>query len=299
MAGSVQTLQGKRESPPVPRQWIGAPDTLWNPTLLLMVIVAMSTFSLAIASQTGQLSLWISIPGLAICYYAIFTVLHESMHGIAHRNRQINAVLGRIAAFPLMVSYPLFKAAHQLHHSYTNDPARDPDLIVARDPGALRPLWLLLTPINYRVMVYGGGMLRRPASRVEAIVTELALVGAIMAGAISGHFTALLQIWLIPACLAVLLLTLTFDLIPHHPHTTRERYYDTRIYPGRILNGLLLGQNYHLIHHLWTTIPWFHYRRVFQEVEADLRERGAPIGWQRLAERPENPAPSRAPMAPI
>jgi beta-carotene hydroxylase len=299
MAEAIHPLQGERESPAVPRQWIGVPDTVWNPTLSLMAIVAVSTLALAIASQTGHLSLWIAIPGLTICYYVVFTVLHESMHGIAHRNRRVNAVLGRIAAFPLMVSHPLFKAAHQLHHSHTNDPARDPDLIVARRPGVLRPLWLLLTPINYRVMVYGRGMLRRPAARVEAIVGELALAGVIAGAAMSGHFAALLQIWLIPASLAVLLVTLAFDLIPHHPHTTCERYYDTRIYPSRILNALLLGQNYHLIHHLWTTVPWFHYQRVFHEVEADLRVRGAPIGWQRLAERPGGsdeelrPAPSR------
>ena len=46
-------------------------------------------------------------------------------------------------------------------------------------------------------------------------------------------------------------------------------------------NALLLGQNYHLIHHLWTTIPWYRYQRVFERIEGDLAERGARIEWRK------------------
>jgi fatty acid desaturase len=42
---------------------------------------------------------------------------------------------------------------------------------------------------------------------------------------------------------------------------------------------LLLGQNYHLVHHLWTTIPWFRYRQVFAAIHPDLERRGCRIGW--------------------
>ncbi len=40
---------------------------------------------------------------------------------------------------------------------------------------------------------------------------------------------------------------------------------------------VLLGQNYHLIHHAWVTIPWFRYRRVFASVEEELVAMGARI----------------------
>jgi beta-carotene hydroxylase len=43
---------------------------------------------------------------------------------------------------------------------------------------------------------------------------------------------------------------------------------------------LLLGQNYHLIHHLWTTILWYRYQRVFGEIEDELAKRGARIEWR-------------------
>ena len=270
----------------VPRQWIGAPDRAWTPTLSLAVGVVVCLAGFGGGLVAGRVPAWIATPGLAATIYVAFTVLHDSMHGTAHRNRALNRNLGRIAGLLLMLPLPLFRAAHLAHHSHTNDPLEDPDMMVAHRPAWLRPLWFLWTPIHYRVLVYGRGMLRDRSARFEAAATELLIVAAIAAPLFAGHGLLLLQLWVLPAVLAILFLALAFDLLPHHPHTTQERYYDTRIYPGRLLNALLLGQNYHLIHHLWTTIPWYHYEKAFREVEEDLVARGAPVGWERLAERP-------------
>lgn len=93
--------------------------------------------------------------------------------------------------------------------------------------------------------------------------------------------------WIAPLGLAALWLAFAFDYLPHYPHMEQGRYYDTRIYPGRVANLLLLGQNYHLIHHLWTTIPWYRYQQVFDEIEPALRERHCAIGWQSEAIAPK------------
>ena len=77
----------------------------------------------------------------------------------------------------------------------------------------------------------------------------------------------------------MLVLAFAFDFLPHYPYDTNARYFDTRVTPGRVLNTLLLGQNYHLIHHLWTTIPWYRYRRAFGETRDALEARGCRIGW--------------------
>ena len=47
------------------------------------------------------------------------------------------------------------------------------------------------------------------------------------------------------------------------------------LFPG--LTTLLLGQNYHLIHHLYPAVPFFRYGACFREIRADLAVRGAPI----------------------
>lgn len=284
IATEIQARSAKRVL--VPRQWIGAPDTAWNPTLTLMVVVVIGLVTGIGGLASGVFSPWIAVPLLAVGYYMIFTVLHESMHGIAHRNRALNTALGRVAGFALMLPLPVFRAVHLAHHSHTNDPVRDPDMIVARRPVWFRPVWFMLTPFHYRGMVYGGGGLRNRSAVIEAACTETAIVGVMVACVATGHGILLVQAWALPSVLAILWLALTFDLLPHLPHTTRERYYDTRIYPGRLLNALLLGQNYHLIHHLWTTIPWYHYEQAFHEVRDDLIARRAPVGWRSRAVLP-------------
>jgi hypothetical protein len=90
---------------------------------------------------------------------------NPSTHGIAHRNRRLDAALGRVA-------------------------------------------WFLGTPLYYRVLVYGRGMLRTRSARLEAIAMETAIVAMIVGAIATGHGTALLQLWVLPAALAILLLAL-------------------------------------------------------------------------------------------
>jgi beta-carotene hydroxylase len=133
--------------------------------------------------------------------------------------------------------------------------------------------------VVYQTAFYGRRLWRSTGQLVEAVVTDLVLVAILVAAVAGGFFAQLAVVGIVPAVLALLFLAFAFDFLPHYPYDTRARYFDTRIYPGRALNAVLLGQNYHLIHHLWTTIPWFRYRGVFGATEQDLAARGVRIGW--------------------
>lgn len=206
---------------------------------------------------------------------------------MAHRSKRGNDLIGRVSGLLLTVSFPFFRAVHLEHHSHTNDPARDPDYVVARRPRLLVPLWLLGISTAYRVHFYGRRLWRRPGEIREALVVEGVLLGALVAAVATGWWRPLLVCWLVPSAAALMWLAFAFDFLPHYPYDSRGRYFDTRVYPGRTLNALLLGQNYHLIHHLWTTIPWYEYRRVFGEIREQLAARGARIGW-RVTPLPEH-----------
>jgi beta-carotene hydroxylase len=265
----------------VAREWLGAPaGTLKNPTFWLFV-VAMGVLAAGITGYLlGQLPVAATIAINATAIYLLFTVMHDSMHRTAHESRFVNDLLGRLSALPLTVTMPLFRAVHYEHHSHTNDPERDPDLIVNRGPRWALPFWCLGIVVEYRRHYFGRRMWRDRSDLIEAIAMECLLLGAIVLAAATGTFATLAIVWLVPAVIAVVALALCFDFLPHYPYESKERYLDTRIYPGRFLNALLLGQNYHLIHHLWTTIPWYRYQRVFGEVESELVERGARIEWR-------------------
>lgn len=265
----------------VAREWIGAPTgTLKNPTFWLFVLATGGLASGTAGYLLGGLSAAATIVINAIAIYLLFTVMHDSMHRTAHESRFMNDLLGRLSAVPLTVTMPLFRAVHYEHHSHTNDPERDPDLIVARRPRWALPFWCLAIVVHYRRHYFGRRLWRDRLDLAEAVAMECALLGAIVVAAATGTLATLAIVWLAPALIAVTVLALCFDFLPHYPYESKERYLDTRIYPGRVLNALLLGQNYHLIHHLWTTIPWYRYQRVFGQIEDELVDRGARIEWR-------------------
>jgi beta-carotene hydroxylase len=269
------------------RAWVGAPaGTFANPTVWLFV----ASYAALALGTVGWVAwgwpAWATIAVNAVAIYVAFTPLHESMHGIAHESKWVNATIGRLAGIPFTVPLPLFRAAHFEHHSHTNDPGRDPDLVVAHEPRVLLPLWLLGVVVTYRLAFYRRRLWRSRWQLAEVIAMDLAMDAVLVAAIAGGWIVTLAVVWLAPAALAVLFLAFAFDFLPHWPYDTSARYFDTRVYPGRALNALLLGQNYHLIHHLWTTIPWFRYRGVYAATESDLVARGCRIGW-RVAPLPE------------
>lgn len=264
----------------VQREWLGAPETtITNPTVWLCVATLAVFGGVAAGYLTGRLP---AVPTMllnAVAIYVGFTVMHESMHGIAHANRTLNRWLGRVTGLLLTVSLPLFRGVHYEHHSHTNDAERDPDLFVAHSPKWLLPIWTLGIVVEYRRHFYGRGLWRSTADRNEALMIEALLAAMTVLAVATGHLGTLIVVWFGPALLAVACLALAFDYLPHYPYDSAERYRDTRIYPGRVANVILLGQNYHLIHHLWTTIPWYRYQGVFAAIRSDLEQRGARIGW--------------------
>lgn len=263
------------------RAWIGAPaGTLANPTVWLFVLalglLALGTWHWAAGAWPAAAV----IPLHTLALYLVFTPLHESMHGVAHRRDAVNDGIGRVAGALLTIPLPLFRAVHFEHHSHTNDPARDPDHVVARAPRWLLPLWCVAVVAEYRRHFYGRRLWRNAADLRRAAAYDLGLATLLASAFAFGFGRALLVLWIAPALLAVLVLGLFFDFVPHYPYDTRARYYDTRIYGGALLDAALLGQNRHLIHHLWTTIPWFRYRRVFATIRAELMAHGCRIGWR-------------------
>ena len=107
---------------------------------------------------------------------------------------------------------------------------------------------------------------------------------------VTGRLGALAVVWIVPALLAVTFLAFAFDYLPHRPQDSTERYLDTRAYPSPVLNVVLLGQNYHLVHHAWVTVPWFRYQPAFRAARADLEAVGARI--RAGAHRDPLPVPS-------
>jgi len=265
--------------PRVARELRGVPDLApWrNPTLWLFVADVALIAAATVGYLRGTVPAWATIAAHSLAFYLGFTVLHESVHRLVHKNRVLNDILGWPTAMVFTVTQTTFRAVHLMHHAQTNEPGVDPDFAVGQGPWWQRPVRVLSPLWEYRVKYYRNRWWRERWELAAQLALDAAVVGLIAGAVATGHGGALLVLWLAPALLSVSFLAYTFDYLPHKPYDSRERFLDTRAYPSRVLNVVLLGQNYHLIHHAWNTIVWYRYQRAFEAALPELEALGARI----------------------
>jgi len=187
------------------------------------------------------------------------TVIHDASHNSGHRNRIINAILGHGSALMLGFAFPVFTRVHLQHHAHVNDPQNDPEHFVSTGG----PLWLIAVRFFYHEIFFFKRRLWRKYELLEWFLSRLFIVGVIYFGFQYGYSEYITNCWLPSALVVGIALGLFFDYLPHRPFTERDRWKNARVYPSPILNLLILGQNYHLVHHLWPSIPWYKYQPAY------------------------------------
>ena len=270
-----------REALPDPGQHVPA---LALPTvgifLAALALFVVSTWGALHDRVSPQLTIALNA---AVCF-VMFTVAHDASHYAISRTRWVNALLGRLAMLFVapVIAFPAFAYIHIEHHRHSNDDENDPDTFASHGP------WWQL-PVRWLTMdfSYGGFYLRNLSNRPKAEVAEsgvllLASVTGIVVAIATGHFWMLAVIYLIPERIAVVLLAWWFDWLPHHglPFTQREnRYRATRARVGMewLFTPLMLSQNYHLVHHLHPSIPFYRYLSTWRRNEEAYLERDAAI----------------------
>jgi beta-carotene hydroxylase len=109
---------------------------------------------------------------------------------------------------------------------------------------------------------------------LEWFLSRLFLFTIVFLGIHYGFIKYILNFWFVPALVVGIALGLFFDYLPHRPFRERDRWKNARVYPSSILNLLILGQNYHLVHHLWPSIPWYKYQPAYYATKPLLDAKG-------------------------
>jgi beta-carotene hydroxylase len=270
-----------RETPEAWRAFAGG--FAW-PTVLLTLAVLVSFAAVATSVVAGALPLAAGFLANTIVAYVAFTPAHEATHwNIAGRNSAlwwVNEACGWLGMSVLFDNFAVLRAAHLQHHAHTNEADRDPDYF---EPGVtfLQACARGLTLYHAYINDYLDETARKPGTvrrrTLHGSWSGLLIVTAIGL-ALAGWWREVLFLWVLPAGAAFVVLAVAFDWVPHRPHTVAERFRDTRIILAPGLEALMLGQNYHLIHHLYPSIPFYRYRPCFEAMQDELRARGAPIG---------------------
>lgn len=261
------------------------------PTIYLFVISFSIYVIFSVLGAMNVVPLWLVMVANTIMAYLLFTPLHEAGHrNIKGKNRKLiwlENTIGWLSGLVLMAPFPMFRYLHNTHHKHTNDPVNDPDFWVASDSyvGLFLKCLTIYGDYVYHYVRCAPKLLQKQNDRKDLIISGLSFFGIIATVVITGVLYGWIYplfILVFPAILALAFLAFAFDWLPHHPHAVQQRFLDTRIIVSPILTTLLVSQNMHLIHHLYSGIPYYHYGNAYDILKDQLKEKGARIEGEGL-----------------
>lgn len=253
--------------------------TLWLELGLFAAFFAATWLALA-----GVIPIWAGAIVNTVFIYALYTVVHEAVHSnISSRTKRLrwlDTIAGMIACVPLWLFFHQHKRQHMQHHTHTNEES-DPDIyargsflgwVFVRLPVAL------IGYFNPLRQYQDCKRFNLPAREIAYTAITFAIYAAtIVVLLAAGYWREVLLLWFIPWWIGQSVMLTLFTWTPHHDHHETGRYRSTRVslFPGD--DFLLLGQNYHLIHHMIPSVPYYRYRDTFDELRPILEKRGVRI----------------------
>ena len=230
--------------------------------------------------------MWLAgiVATIILCY--CYLPSHEAQHGIIGRpntsTRWLNELIGHLSMLPMLIPYRLHRAIHLKHHANANDPERDPDIYMKADTiwGAALNAWKSKQPGQAGALA--DNVLEDNPRKQELVLEALAvtrLVWLVMAVlAWSGFALEVLAIWWIPRQIASIYTPVTLSWAPHHPMKETGRYRDTRGWKSPVGTILSSGMEYHIVHHLFPSIPLNKTPAAYRELKPILVRENMRLG---------------------
>ena len=232
---------------------------------------------------SGWLPLWAGFLLSCISMSLGYLPSHEAQHSIigaeGTRWRWLNQLVGHVSTIPLVFPYRVAWITHKQHHVHANDPLKDPDY------DTMAPTWWQ--------SVWRSAKARQPMKNerytrcleesddpmvqralIEAAVMNIAFFSILTVLAWSGFALEAFFLWWLPKQFGWTYLQLFLSWAPHHPGTLTGRYGDTRAWKSSVGTILSMGMEYHIVHHLFPTIPLFQTGPAYWDLRETLEKRG-------------------------
>ena len=271
--------------PKVPRDAIyQPPDTAW-PTLLLFVAALALWFTGLHGALTGGLPPAVAIAMQTVAAFMHFTVLHDGVHRSLMRGHPLlNDVVATIAGSFLgpVVTGAAFRYVHFSHHRNTNDGNKDPDWWSGIGPAWRLPLQWATVDFMYVIVILRDWSQIPLKDRVQLLVVTLSLLAGYGAMWAIGYGWEATLYWLLPSRIAITWLAFAFNFLPHHPHDVVQAhnpYAATNVRAGGepLMKWIFLYQNYHVIHHLFPSVPFYRYLKIWNARKDEFTTLGTPV----------------------
>lgn len=283
-----------------------------RPSRNLMILV-FGAIWLAAGALVLAYPIWVvKLPGYLVMgasLHALGILMHEAVHGNFFRRRPIDRVAAFLLGAPALVSGAAYRVTHLLHHRY-NRGARDPDEL--SNYGHSRRLlsfvfysWTLFGMLAFLVHVPVNALRHGTPRQRREVVAEcgvlLLIYAAVIATALQQRAVAALgHVWLAPLVVSFVIVNLRgwsehLLTVPGHPLTQTRT-----VTSNAVVRFFLCNLNYHLEHHLFPAVPWYHLPRLhgllreeFQRAGAFTYRSYARFFWDALREGIHGLAPAR------
>ena len=226
---------------------------------------------------------------------------HECGHRTAFKTGWMNSVVYHIASFMMIRAPVVWRASHVRHHTDTIIVGRDPEIVAMRPPDLARLILNVFGLIDVyrglsRMLLHSTGRLDpeevtyvRAADRARVFLVARVWVGIYAT-------TIFLAIWMAS------ILPLMIIGLPrlygawHHVMTgvlqhlgLAENVTDHRLNTRTVLMNpvsrfIYLNMNYHIEHHMFTMVPYYHLPELHELIKGDLPppEPSIPAAFRRL-----------------
>lgn len=244
------------------------PTVSWPAVGLFLLGLAMIGGASGMA-LSGAIPLWVAMLINGFGLYFLFTITHESLHRNVSTNNRLNEILGRISLALMIPAAPLeiTRWAHFQHHRFTSSD-QDPDNFIHHAKWWQIPLRWSNFDLNYlySFLRHGGKEKKRHARALTW--SAVVFVVAVATLTYLGYGMEVLFLWFLASRIGLFLIALVFVFLPHYPgdiSSEENQYQATTIRQGWefLLTPLMVYQNYHLIHHLYPTVPFYNYIKVW------------------------------------
>ena len=195
--------------------WAGARQTLAHFALLVA--------GAALVLETRGTG-WVA-PALllqAIFVNALFGAMHESVHYGSFRTRRLADLLAFFSGAAILNNAGFYRHYHMAHHRYTQDPARDPELITSGTPRSWGNYLFRVSAIPFFLLRFRDIFLFPFGFKGDVTYIHdkawpevrrwgrwlLALYAVLLLGSLALHTDVLLWVWLIPLAIGAPLLRL-------------------------------------------------------------------------------------------
>ncbi|MDA1193444.1 MAG: fatty acid desaturase [Candidatus Poribacteria bacterium] len=257
----------------------------WNwvallyPTLWALAVALMTRYPVLPVRLAGYVVIGISI-------HAMGVLMHDCIHGSMFRRPRLDRWIGLLLGAPALLSVSAYRAIHMPHHRH-NRTERDPDeftnLTTNRRALAVLFFYVLLfigllpyALLHVPISGYAHGSVKEKRAILIDYTLLAGIYGAVFVGlALTDHVGIILHCWAIPLVWTMFagnvrswaehMLT-----APGHPLTESRTVTSNRVY-----SFLCCNINYHLEHHLFPAVPWYHLPKLHAVLQGEYRKAGS------------------------